>query len=62
MSLQVKEFKHTEGNSRAVVEVVGSPGGWRVVGVQEEVHRQESKEAEVMEAILEHVGEGHGST
>ena len=61
MRLKVHELKDTEKGCGAVVDFVGGPSRGCVVWVQEEVHGEEAEEAIVVEAVLEDVGEGHGS-
>ena len=60
MAHQVQELEQDEEAGYGVEDGLGGPGRRGVVGVQEEVHVDESKDEPVVGAVLEQVGERHG--
>ena len=59
MSLQIQQLKNSEEDRTVREDCIIAPRGWGVIWSQVEVHRTETKQNEVMEAILEYVGKGH---
>lgn len=59
MAHQVQELEQHEEAGYRVEHGFRGPGRGGVVGVQEEVHVDESKDEPVVGAVLEQVGEGH---
>ena len=59
MGLEVEELEQAEEPRGGEIKSFRGPLGWSVIWVQEEVHRQEPEEDEVVEAIFKHVREWH---
>lgn len=60
MAREVHGFTEHELPGKDVESEIGSPRGWRIRWVQEEVHRHKSEERPVVSAILDDIGPGHG--